>query len=334
MPQSWSSKLIAGLIVGAGMLLPAGGAMALSPKPAPLPERQTITVAVQEKAGFMAPLDLVPDILDSLNITYKAVNFQRYPDSRTAILSESVDIGATGAPQVIQDLANGGATLVALQGVAGMQLYPAVRKGLKIETWNDLKGKKVGVGVGGNVWTSFVAKLNAEKIAYTDIKAIGIQGSGQNFNIALQRGDIDVSICWSPFIEQAVVQGIGYAPKTLEYGYTQPTSAEQGMWVTTRHNLETKRALLERFLWAFAAAQQRMNASKQLKTEVLEKFTGLDPAVVAKTAEWISYGNHIDIAQMQTMARLMAQLGIVPKDVSAELPSHYDLTLYKQLAVQ
>jgi sulfonate transport system substrate-binding protein len=334
MPQRLSLKLAAGLIAGAAALLPAGGAQALSPKPAPLPERQTITIAVQEKAGFMAPLLLVPEVLDALNITYKAVNFQRYPDSRTAILSEAVDIGATGAPQVIQDLANGGATLVALQGVAGMQLYPAVRTGLKIEKWSDLRGKKVGVGVGGNVWTSFVAKLNAENITYTDIKAIGIQGSGQNFNIALQRGDIDVSICWSPFVEQAVVQGIGYAPKTLEYGYTQPTSPEQGMWVTTRHNLETKRALLERFLWAFAEAQQRMNASKALKIDVLTKFTGLEPAVVAKTAEWISYGNHITIEQMQTMARLMAQLGIVPKDVSAELPGHYDLALYKQLAVQ
>jgi sulfonate transport system substrate-binding protein len=333
MRQMRSFPLIVGL-VAAVALLQSGSAFALSAKPAPLPERQTITVSVQEKAGFMAPLYLVPEILDSMNVSYKAVNFQRYPDSRTAILSEAVDIGATGAAQVIQDLANGGATLVALQGVAGMQLYPAVRKDLKIDTWSDLKGKKIGVGVGGNVWTSFVAKLNVEKIAYTDIKAIGIQGSGQNFNIALQRGDIDVSIAWSPFVEQAVVQGIGYAPKTLEYGYTQPTSAEQGMWVTTRHNLETKRALIERFLWAFAEAQQRMNASKPLKIDVLEKFTGLDPAVVALTAEWISYGNHIDSEQMQTMARLMAQLGIVPKDVSAELPGHYDLTLYKKLAVQ
>ena len=132
MPQRLSLKLV-GFIAGAAALLTAGGAHALAPKPVPLPERQTITVAVQEKAGFMAPLLLVPEVLDALNITYKAVNFQRYPDSRTAILSEAVDIGATGAPQVIQDLANGGATLVALQGVAGMQLYPAVRTGLKID---------------------------------------------------------------------------------------------------------------------------------------------------------------------------------------------------------
>jgi sulfonate transport system substrate-binding protein len=314
----------------AALLLP-GVATALAPKPAPLAQRETITVAVQEKAGFMAPLFLVPELLDSMNIAYKAVNFQRYPDSRSAILSEAVDVGATGAPHVIQDLANGGETLVALQGVAGIQLYPAVRPGVKIEKWADLKGKKVGVGVGGNVWTAFVAKLNEEKIAYTDIKAIGIQGSGQNFNVALQRGDIDVSICWSPFVEQAVVQGIGYAPKELEFGYTQPTGPEQGMWVTTRRNLAAKRELLTRFLWAFAAAEERLNGSKELKVDVLTQFTGLEPAVAAKTAEWIDYGNNITVQQMEIMARLMAELGIVPKDVSDKVKGHYDLTLYNQV---
>ena len=91
MPQRVASTMVAGLIAAAA-LLSAGGAQALAPKPTPLPERQTLTVAVQEKAGFMAPLLLVPDALDSLNITVKTVNFQRYPDSRTAILSEAVDI--------------------------------------------------------------------------------------------------------------------------------------------------------------------------------------------------------------------------------------------------
>jgi ABC-type nitrate/sulfonate/bicarbonate transport system substrate-binding protein len=314
-------------LIAACLVLPTA-AFALSPKPAPLAQRETITVAVQEKAGFMAPLLLVGPVLESMNINYRPVMFQRYPDSRSAILSNAVDIGATGAPQVIQDLANGGDRLIALQGVAGIKSYPVVRKGLTIEIWSDLKGKKVGVGVGGNVWTAFVAKLNAEHIPYTEIKAIGIQGSGQNFNLALQHGDIDVSICWSPFVEQAVVQGIGYAPATLEFGYTQPVGPEQGMWVTTRENLQSKREVIRRFLWAFNSAEEQMNTSKEVKLDTLVKFTGLDPAVAAKTAEWISYGNNITPPQMQAMAKIMFELGVVPKDVSGQVKDHYDLALY------
>jgi len=66
-----------------------------------------LTDAAQEKAGFMTQQLLVPETLEPMIIALKTVNFQRYPDSRSAILAGAVDIGATRAPQVIQDLANG-----------------------------------------------------------------------------------------------------------------------------------------------------------------------------------------------------------------------------------
>jgi sulfonate transport system substrate-binding protein len=317
--------------LAAAMVSAPRSAKALATRPAPLPQRATLTVAIQERAGFMAPLQFVGKTLEELNITYKPVNFQRYPDSRTAILSGAVDVGATGAPQVIQDLANGGDRLIALQGVAGFKMYPVIRNGLKIASWADLKGKKVGVGVGGNVWAAFVAKLAVEKIAYTDLHAIGIQGSGQNFNMALHRGDIDVSICWSPFVEEAVVQGIGYAPGNLEFGYTQPVGPEQGMWVTTREKLAAKRALIERFLWAFDTAEQTMNASETVKLATIVAFTGLDPKVAQLTSDWITYGNNITPQNMRAMARIFAELGVVPKDVSSLIDKHYDLALYNEV---
>lgn len=320
-----------GALAALGVALAGTAAFALSDKPAPMPQRETLTVAVQERAGFMAPLQHVTEILDSMNITYKPVTFQRYADSRSAILSHAVDVGATGAPLIIQNVANGGDTLVALRGVAGFKMYPVVRPGVVVEKWEDLKGKKVGVAVGGNVWTAFVAKLAEEKIAYTDLKAIGIQGSGQNFNLALQRGDIDVSICWSPFVEQAVVQGIGTAPMGLEFGYTQSVGPEQGMWVTTKQNLAAKRELLRRFLWAYAKAEQTMNASPKAKLDTLVQFTGLEAPVAAKTAEWIEYGSSITHAQMEAMAKMMAELGIVNKDVSAQMKGHYDMALANEV---
>src|SRR5581483_11104683 len=178
-----SRRAMLAMSAAAMVARPTSG-FAASTMPSALEKRETITVAVQEKAGHMAALYLVGKSLDKMNISYNPVLFQRYPDSRTAILSGSVDLGSTGAAQVIQDVAGGGTELIALQGVAALKLYPIVRQGIEVKTWEDLKGKTIGVGVGGNAWTAFVAKLKETPIAYTDLKPVGIQGSGQNFNLA------------------------------------------------------------------------------------------------------------------------------------------------------
>lgn len=314
------------------VMLGCGPAWALSPQPQPLPQRTEIKVGVQERAGYMSPLLHVGPILAAMNIDYKEVQFQRYPDSRAAILTQAIDVGCTGAAHVIQDLANGGNRLIALRGVAAMEMYPIVRNGLKIEKWEDLKGKRVGVGVGGNMWTMFVSKLNEVGIKYTEIEAIGIQGSGRNFNLALQRGDIDVSIGWSPFNEMAVVEGVGQAAKALEYGNSQALGSEQGMWVTTRDTLDTKRELVKRFLWAYAKAEEITNSSTEKKIDTLLQYTQQSPAVAVKTSEWMSLTSAISPDQMVKMAKLLFDLGVVKSDVSATVAKHYDAALANEVA--
>ncbi|MFG1357963.1 ABC transporter substrate-binding protein [Xanthobacter pseudotagetidis] len=301
-------------------------AFALGPKPSPLEKPATITVAYG-KFSFAAPLLYVPEILKEMNIEMKGVEFQRYADTRTAISSKQADIGMTGGTLLVQALAGGNEDLIALMGVAGEKIYPVVRDGVKIESWSDLKGKKIAAAVGGNVWTQWVAKLVEEKIPYGDLQVSGIQGGGQNFNIALKRGDIDVAILWSPFNAMPIVEGYAYWPKALEFGMSQPVGGEQGIWTVHKDVLKEKRDLIERFLWAYKAAEARVAKDEATKAEAIEKFTGVKPEVAKAVAELTVYGAQATPKSLEAMAKLMAQQGIVNKDVSAMIPAHFDTSL-------
>lgn len=298
-------------------------AYALSPKPEPLAEKKAIKVAFL-KTGFVSPLLYVPDLLKDLNIEFTGIEFQRYADSRSAITSKEADIGLTGGTLLIQALSTGNEDLMALMGVAGEDIYPVVRKGVKVEKWEDLIGLKIGAGVGGNVWTQWVAKLIQVGLPYGKLNVTGIQGGGQNYNIALRRGDIDVAILWSPFNTMPVVDGYAYWPKDLEFGMSQPVGGEQGIWMAHKEVLAEKKDLIERFLWAYKAAEAKVNASATSKAEAIQNFTGIKMDVAEALAGVTHFGADATPEKLKTMAKLMADQGIVKKDVSGMIEAHFD----------
>jgi sulfonate transport system substrate-binding protein len=298
----------------------------LEPKPEPLKTRQTIRVAFL-KTSFVAPLLYVPEILQSMNIDFRGIELQRYADTRTSISTKEADVGLTGGTLLVQALANGNDDIVALMGVAGEIIYPVVRNGVKVEKWEDLKGKKIAAGVGGNVWTQWVAKLVEVGLPYGELQVIGIQGGGQNYTIALRRGDVDVGILWSPFDAMPVLDGYAYWSKDLEFGLSQQIGGEQGIWMTHKDLLAAKRQLIERFLWAYKAAEARVVKSESNKAEAILQFTGIAPEVAKEVAKLTSFGEDVTVAKLQAMAKLMADQGIVRKDVSDVVGAHLDREL-------
>jgi ABC-type nitrate/sulfonate/bicarbonate transport system substrate-binding protein len=206
-------------------------------------------------------------------------------------------------------------------------LYPDVRNGVTLNSWQDLKGKKVAVGVGGAVWTTFVSKLREAGVDYNDLKAVGIQGSGRNFILALQRGDVDVSISWSPFTEASAVEKAGSIAENLEFGSTQELGSDQGMWTTTRSELASHRDVIERFLWAYAKAEEITNLDGATKLKTIEEFSGQSPEVAALTAKWTRFGSATSLEQMQKMSKLLFELGLIPSDVTDKIKGHYDTSI-------
>jgi sulfonate transport system substrate-binding protein len=305
-------------------------AFALSPAPAPLPQKTTLTVAYL-KVGHLAPLMLVEDELKKLNVDLKLAEFGRYADARTALLSGSVDVASVAPGDLPIALSQGNRSMVMLTGVATSKKYLVVRKDVKIDSWKDLAGKKIGVAPGSAVWFQWAATLAEKEIPYTTFTPINIQGGGTALVQALKRGDVDAYVGWEPFESQVVLDGSAYFAKGLEYSQSQAVGAELGAFAATKTALKDKREAVKRFLWAYLKAEEKLAADPKAYAQAYAKFSGVPLATSTEAAKLISLGNSLSADQVKRLATAFHKFGVIPKDVSGEVAEHYDDSIVREL---
>jgi sulfonate transport system substrate-binding protein len=303
--------------------LPLQAAHAVGPEPAPLAQPVDLTVGFN-KVGHLAPIILISDELKKLGVNLKLVEFVRYADARTALLAGSLDIASVGPADLAISLAQGSTNVVGLMGVGSSLKYVIGRNGVKFDSWSDLKGKKVAIAPGSAVWFQFAATLVENGIPYNSFEAVNIQGGGANFDQALKKGDVDALVTWEPFESIPVMEGYGYFAKGLEYGSSKAVGAELGMFMATKTAVDTKRAAIERFVWAYLAKEEGLAKSPVAFGEAYAQLSGMAPNIATEAAKVIKLGEVISPDQIKRQAKGFADLGVIQKDVSGEIDAHWD----------
>ena len=298
-------------------------AQAIGPEPAPLAQPVEFTVGYV-KVGHLAPIILVADELKKLGVDLKLVEFVRYADARTALLAGSLDAASVGPADLAISLAQGSTNVVGLMGVGSSLKYVIGRNGVKFDSWDDLKGKKIAIAPGSAVWFQFAATLVENGVPYNSFEAVNIQGGGANFDQALKKGDVDGLVTWEPFESIPVMDGYGFFAKGLEYGSSKAVGAELGMFMTTRQAVDGKRAALERFVWVYLAKEEELGKSPAAFASAYAQLTGMAPDVAAQAAKIIKLGEVISPDQIKRQAKGFADLGVIQKDVSEEIDAHWD----------
>lgn len=310
-------------LLAAPALLAAAPAFA---QPAPLAPAVKLTVG-QVKVPHVVPFHFVPAECAKLGVELEMVNFVRYADVRTALASGSIEVGAIGPADVPIAVSQGLRNIVGLYGVGASAKNPIVRNGVALERWEDLIGKRVGIAPGSAVWFQFAATLVEANVPYNRLNVVNIQGGGQPFVQAMQRGDIDLFIGWEPFESMAITQGVAWRQTRLDYSKSQAVGAELGLVGATRTAIEAKREALRRFTWAYLKVQAEISASKEKLAEAIAAWTGLAPDVAANVARDMTLGQFLTLAQMQAQAKTFHQLGVIQRDVSAELGEYFDQSI-------
>lgn len=298
-------------------------AHAVGPQPAPLSPPVEVTFGYQ-KVGHLAPIVTLGDELKKLGINLKLVEFVRYADARTALLAGSLDIATVGPADLAIALSQGSTNVTGLMGVGGSPKYVIGRKGVKLDSWKDIKGKKIAIAPGSAVWFQFAATLIEKGIPYNSFQAVNIQGGGANFDQALQKGEIDAIVSWEPFESIPVMEGYGFFAKNLEYGQSKAVGPELGFVMTTKDMAEKKRPVVERIVWAYLKIQEELAASPQKFAEAYAKLTGLDVKVSAEASKSITLGAVVSPDQIKAQAKAFADLGVIQKDVSGDIAKYWD----------
>ncbi|TPW27378.1 ABC transporter substrate-binding protein [Martelella alba] len=319
------SKIIGIASMAAGLSM-AGLLPAKAADPAPLDQEVTLKVGYQ-KVGHLAPLELVQEKLAPLNINLDLVEFSRYADTRTALIAGSLDVATVGPADLAIALAQGSDAVVGIMGVGSSAKYPIVRDGVTMTSWDDLKGKKIGIAPGSAVWFQFAATLIENDIPYDSFDQVNIQGGGAAFDQALERGDVDAIITWEPFESIPVLGGYGHFATNLDYSKSNSVGAELGMMVASKDAIDDKREAVTRFVWAYLQAQQALASDPEAFAEAYARLTGLDLDLARQASQAITLGSVVTPEQAAAQAKAFADLGVIQTDVSAEIPSHWDASI-------
>ena len=283
----------------------------------------SLTVGYQ-KVGHLAPMILIADDLKKQGVEIKLVEFARYADARTALLAGSLDVASIGPADLAIALANGSTNLVGIMGVGSSPKYVIAKKGLKFDSWDDIKGKKIAIAPGSAVWFQFAATLTEKGIPYNSFSSVNIQGGGANFDAALEKGEVDAIVTWEPFESIPVMKGYGYFAKNLDYSISKSVGAELGMLAASKEVATTKRAAVERVVNAYVAKMKELEASPAKFGNAIAQLTGLEADVSAEIAKVIKLGPVITPDQIKRQAKAFNELGVIPKDVSGDIEKYWD----------
>ncbi|MEY4652286.1 MAG: putative aliphatic sulfonates-binding protein precursor [Pseudomonadota bacterium] len=317
-------------LFGLALSLTAGLALALGPAPAPLKDKATLTVGFV-KVGHLSPMLMIEEELRKMNIEVKRAEFVRYADARTALLSNSVDVSAVGPGDLAIVAAQGSKNLIGLTGVGSSPKYLVVRKGVKIEDWGDIAGKKIAIAPGSAVWFQWAMTLIERNIPYNSFTPVNVQGGGTAFVQAMKRGDIDAMVLWEPFESQAVAEGDAVFAQKLEYSQSRAVGAELGLLAASGEAMAQKKELVRRFLWAYLKAEETLAKNRDAFADAYSKYTGLPPNVTRESAKIIKLGGVLNKDQVSRLAEAAFKQGIVQKDVAREAAALYDDSLVNEL---
>lgn len=325
-----SFRNLAVCALAAAIAAPAFGATPLIDAPAPLNPPVKLTLGAV-KVPHVAPFNSIADAARPLGVEVEIVNFVRYADIRTALASGSIEVGSIGPADVPIAVSQNLRGIIGLMGVGVSAKHPIVRNGVTLETWEDLYGKRVAIAPGSAVWFQFAATVTEQNIAYGRLNIVNIQGGGQPFVQAMERGDIDLFIGWEPFESMAIQQGLGFRQTKLDYSTSRAVGAELGMVGATRTAVEQKREALRRLIFAYLQVQNAMSTSKEALGSAIAAWTGLPPQVAKAVADDMTLEQSLTVDQVQRQAKEFHRLGVLQRDVSGELPQFFDLSIYQSV---
>ncbi|MEE3715540.1 sulfonate ABC transporter substrate-binding protein [Tumidithrix elongata RA019] len=137
--------------------------------------------------------------LKPLGITVEWNEFAAGPQLLEALNVGSIDFGhAADTPPIVAQAAGTPLVYVAHEPPYPKGLAVVVRKDSPIQSVKDLKGKKIAIGKGWNVFNLLLAALEKEGLSLADIEPVFVS-TAADAQAAFQQGSVDVFGIWDPF---------------------------------------------------------------------------------------------------------------------------------------
>lgn len=197
-------------------------------------------------------------------------------------------------------------------------------KDVKIESWNDLKGKKFGVLTGGTAELFFDDALAMHSVSRKDIPTVSFTVPGPPLLQALQNKDIDCTALFEPFAANAVAGGYGYYSAAIDLSQNSFRGVNSA-WAVNTTFLKKYPAFVKDAVAVIVKASTYYDANKdKLQTDFTKRLE-FKPDVIKTGADKIILDSNLYFESAVKTADAMKRLGFIKDDANRnKLSAYYD----------
>jgi ABC-type nitrate/sulfonate/bicarbonate transport system substrate-binding protein len=240
-------------------------------------------------------------------------------------LQSGVEIGTLGyqSPAIMAEQNVSNVKVVAGEQLGGQNLI--VRKDVRLDSWRDLEGKRIGRVPGSYAAILFTLAATENHADLSKVKLINVTAAGPAELQALKSRDLDGLVLWSPVIDRAVVEGYAYYPSCCDIGQTKTYGAGNQIIAANTDFLKNRGTAI-RFLKAYAESLNYYVKNPDKAVSLISEYTGVSKEIIAEAWKHGIWDVRADVRTMINVAKQGPMFGFTKKDMSGKVPSYVDMS--------
>ncbi|WP_353141003.1 sulfonate ABC transporter substrate-binding protein [Acinetobacter pragensis] len=283
-------------------------------------EAETVTLNIGFQKYGLLPIikerGTLEASLKEQGVNVKWVEFPAGPQLLEGLNVGSVSFGEAGeAPPIFAQAANSNLVYVANQPAAPKAEALIVQKDSKIQSIQDLKGKRVALNKGSNVHYLLLKLLEANKLTLNDINVVYLPPS--DARAAFEKGAVDAWVIWDPFFA-AAEQQIG--ARVIATGDNLVSNHQ--FYLADRKFAEAHPKVIQAVVNELNLSTEWVEAHQDEAAKLLQQPTGLDFSILKSSISRMGFGVTPISAQVakeqQQVADAFFEQKLIPQKLNIE----------------
>lgn len=264
--------------------------------------------------------------VDPAKVKIEMKEFKTSNEVLVALTSGSIDIGDIGYNHLAAALERGQSNLEFIAGLSSKGSALVQRKAAGIQSWNDLRGKKVGGSRGSTQYTQLVTGLKAHGMDVNkDVQFINLTSS-TDMNLALRNGDVDAIMQWEPGASTAFVEGFGEAVPGVEGPLYDETFKVSSGVAARKGFIKDNPAAVQAVIDGYYKSYQKITTDHAYWIDTFAKLVQTPKDVLEQASKNAQPDFGMDQADISRMMKALADSGTTKKDMFEELKSELNYT--------
>jgi ABC-type nitrate/sulfonate/bicarbonate transport system substrate-binding protein len=264
---------------------------------------------------------VLPDVLPA-SVGIEWVDFGTIGTGRLAAMTRGLCEAMTTANTYVVGGRAEGVAVTGICGMAGRGQALVAREDRGISKLEDLKGKRIATAQFSSSHVMLMVILRAMGLdPAKDVKIVDI-GQPAAFNVLLEKGDVDAGLLWEPNVTIVTMKpGIRKLELDRFFKLTWPTHS--GTYVLQKL-IDERREVIQEVVTASVKATAMLRSDQEKWITLAERYTTQPRTVLQESIKNCDLRTDHDLTMTYRAAETMFDLGIVKKDVTAEMENAFD----------